>query len=113
MNEIARQMIASVCRGTPLEEAMRNIREFKIAYDKDADVLYITTPHQPAHRGVEDESGLVWRYGVEGRPLGCTVMDFSEYWYPTRKRLLARELARNLEIPSAQIERVLDHAAGN
>lgn len=90
---------------------MRNIREFRIIYDKKSDVLYITISHQPAHRGFEDESGLVWRYDGEGRALGCTVLDFTEYWYPARGNLLAREIARHLEIPSGQVERALGHAA--
>jgi uncharacterized protein YuzE len=91
---------------------MKNIMEFKVIYDKNADVLYITTLHAAAERGIEDEKGLVWRYDRHGHALGCTIMDFAEYWYPERRRQLACELSRNLEIPATQIERVLDHAIG-
>jgi uncharacterized protein YuzE len=88
---------------------MRNIVEFNVAYDRDADVLYITTPIQPAARGIEDENGLVWRYDSKGNPLGCTIIDFSEYWLPSRAHRLANILAEHLEIPVAQIETVISH----
>jgi hypothetical protein len=94
-----------------LEEEMKNIMEFRVIYDSDADVLYITTPHQPADRGIEDEFGLVWRYNIDGRALGCTVTDFAEFWYPARRGRLAGEIAKHLEIPPGQVERVLAHAA--
>jgi hypothetical protein len=30
-----------------MEEMMENIKEFRVLYDENSDVLYITTPHQP------------------------------------------------------------------
>jgi hypothetical protein len=91
---------------------MSDIREFRVAYDKTADVLYISTPYQPGEGGREDKLGIVWRYGSNGQPLGCVVADFAEYWYPRRRIRLAREIAKNLDLPEPQVVRILEHAAG-
>ena len=90
---------------------MRNILEFRVRYDKNSDVLYINTQPQPAESGAEDESGVVWRYSVDGRAIGCIVQDFSEYWYPRRKRRLASAISVHLELPETQVEKILEHAA--
>jgi uncharacterized protein YuzE len=89
---------------------MRNIVEFRIIYDRDSDVLYITTPYRAAERGIEDETGLVWRYDGRGQLLGCTILDFAGHWYPERGSQLATRLAKSLELPLVQVENVLAHA---
>jgi hypothetical protein len=86
---------------------MRNIAEFSVIYDRASDVLYITTPCVDAEQGVEDEFGLVWRYDWNGRLLGCTIVDFSEHWYPERRHQLADLIAKNLELPLGQTENIL------
>jgi hypothetical protein len=45
-------------------------------YDADADVLYLNRSREPAARGVEDESGIVWRYRSDGVLVGATLVDF-------------------------------------
>jgi hypothetical protein len=85
--------------------------EFKVIYDRSSDVLYITTPHHPAYRGIEDEFGLIWRFDRDGRTLGCTVMDFADYWYPARRLNLVSEIAKNLDVPSGQVEGALANVA--
>lgn len=90
---------------------MTNIKEFRVIYDKDSDVLYIRAPSQPAEHGVEDEFGLVWRYSSDWRPLGCIIHDFMEYWYPRRKERLAATISSHLELPETQIEKILAHTA--
>jgi hypothetical protein len=89
---------------------MNNIKEFRVLYDKDADVLYIRAPAQFAERAVEDDSGLVWRYSIDGAPLGCVVQDFTGYWYPKRQRRLASEISVHLDLPEHQVEKILSHA---
>jgi uncharacterized protein YuzE len=90
---------------------MANIKSFRVIYDRDSDVLYITTPDRESVRGLEEE-GVVWRYDANGHALGCTVMDFLHYWYPRRNRL-AREIAKNLDLSTPQAERILEHAAND
>jgi hypothetical protein len=89
---------------------MNNIKEFRVLYDKDADVLYIRAPAQFAERAVEDDSGLVWRYSIDGAPLGCVVQDFTGYCYPKRQRRLASEISVHLDLPEHQVEKILSHA---
>ena len=90
---------------------MTNLKEFRVLYNKDSDVLYIRAPSQPAEHGLEDEFGIVWRYSSDGRPLGCIVQDFAEYWYPRRAAHLAATISRHLELPENQVEKILAHAA--
>lgn len=87
---------------------MADLKEFKVAYDQSADVLYISTRRDRSTRGVEDSYGVVWRYNGEGELIGATIVDFYDYWHD-KHALLARELSKKFHIPRQQAETVLDH----
>jgi hypothetical protein len=96
-----------------MEEDMRNIKEFRVAYDRDSDVLYIHASRQPGESGVEDEFGVIWQYSFDGEPIGCIVQDFSEYWYPQRRGRLTTSISEHFELPENQVEKILEHAASD
>jgi uncharacterized protein YuzE len=82
---------------------------FKVTYDADADVLYVTKRRDVAARGVEDENGIVWRYDQSGDVLSATVLDFMELWC-SRSHELALELSRGLHIPGREAEMAVSRA---
>jgi uncharacterized protein YuzE len=88
---------------------MKNVSEFRVLYDRDSDVLYISTRQTPAARGVEDRLGIVWRYDSAGELIGATVVDYYDHWSSKRSEL-SREIARKFDIPQKVAETVLDHA---
>lgn len=88
---------------------MSNLRKFSVAYDRDADVLYISTQRTHAARGVEDSYGVVWRYDGSGDLIGATIIDYYDYWHD-KHDLLAREISRRFDIPERQAHVVLEHA---
>lgn len=87
---------------------MARLKRFEVIYDADSDVLYISAPGEPADIGTEDRPGIVWRYDMSGRPVGVTIIDFSHYWYERRASLVP-EISERLEVPSKQVETILDH----
>jgi Protein of unknown function (DUF2283) len=50
------------------------------SFDEGSDVLYIARGNALAQRGVEDDNGIVWRYGADGALVGVTVLDFRAGW---------------------------------
>lgn len=88
---------------------MIDMPSFNVAYDRDSDVLYITARKAPAHRGIEDAQGIVWRYDREGELIGVTIVDFYDRWHLQRPEL-ARKLSSGFHIPERQAEIVLDRA---
>jgi len=85
---------------------------FNVAYDRDSDVLYISSRKAPAYRGIEDAQGIVWRYDREGELIGITVVDFYDRWYQHRPEL-ARKISEGFKIPERQARTVIDHAIEN
>jgi len=85
-----------------------SLKEFHVAYDEHADVLYITTRRDRSARGIEDSLGVVWRYDGEGELIGATIVDFVDYWHD-KHALLAREISKRFHIPQKQAETVLEH----
>lgn len=83
--------------------------EFKALYDREADVLYISTHDAPAARGVEDDRGIVWRYDSRGHLIGATIMDYHDHWDRQRSNL-TEALAAKFAIPQGTAERVLEYA---
>ena len=80
----------------------------EIFYDRESDVLYIST--QPGKLGIARESlpGVLWRYGPkDGEIVGVTILDFSHYW---TKRLddLAHDLEEHLDISSRKAKSLLE-----
>lgn len=88
---------------------MSRISSFQVSYDKIADVLYISKRIEPASRGLEDEFGIVWRYGRDGELISATVMDFHDLW-SGKKSELADALSGNFHISHPQAEVVVEHA---
>jgi uncharacterized protein YuzE len=88
---------------------MTKISLFNVAYDSGADVLYISTTKAPASSGTEDNLGILWRHGADGKLIGATIMDFHEMW-SQRTQLLATEIARQFEIAPYQAQNVVDQA---
>ncbi|MGD1035750.1 MAG: DUF2283 domain-containing protein [Roseiarcus sp.] len=88
---------------------MTNMKSFNVLYDRDSDVLYVSSRSVVAARGIEEPAGVVWRYDKEGTLIGVTIINFYDYWY-SRRPQLAREMSIKFEIPAKQAERVLDHA---
>jgi len=96
-----------------LEEIMKtDLDSFNVTYDRDSDVLYLSTPGAPAARGIEDALGIVWRYDRDGELIGVTIVDFYDRWYP-RWSELSRELAKRFDISEKQAEAMLNQAAEN
>jgi uncharacterized protein YuzE len=89
---------------------MKNMSEFRVLYDRDSDVLYISTRDVAASRGVEDAAGIVWRYDSEGDLIGATVVDFDDYWGGPKRAELAKAIAKRFSIPETAADTVLDHA---
>ena len=79
----------------------------EVFYDKDADVLYIST--QPGKHGIAKESlpGVLWRYEPEdGDIVGVTIIDFSHYW-ASRLNDLTCDLVSHLHISSHKARSLL------
>ena len=79
----------------------------EVLYDKDADVLYIST--QPGKHGIAKESlpGVLWRYEPkDGDIVGVTIVDFSGYWVSHLEELV-HELEDRLHISSRKAKSLL------
>jgi hypothetical protein len=72
-------------------------------------VLYISVRREAAARAIEDQRGIVWRYGPDGDLIGATIMDFGDLW-SDKPEELAEELARRFDMPSAQTMIVVERA---
>jgi uncharacterized protein YuzE len=80
---------------------MAKAKTFQVTYDAEADVLYITQRSAAAARGVEDEFGIVWRFGEDDEILGATVVDFADRWIGDQTSL-ASHLSRRFGISALQ-----------
>lgn len=89
---------------------MKNVSEFVVLYDRDSDVLYISTRQVPAIRGIEDAQGIVWRYDSAGDLIGATVVDYYDQW-STKKHELMQKIATKFDIPEKVAEAALNHAS--
>ena len=80
----------------------------RVAYDRDADVLYIST--QPGRHGIVQESlpGVLWRYEPgSGDIVGVTIIDFLSYWQ-SRMDDLVHDLEDHLSIDSNEAKSLLE-----
>ena len=91
---------------------MTDLPSFNVAYDKDADVLYITARKAVAYRGIEDAQGIVYRYDRDGELISVIIIDFYDRWYLHRPEL-ARKISQGFQIPEGQAKTVIDHAMDN
>lgn len=92
---------------------MTQIGSFTVVYDRNSDVLYITTRRgEPAARGVEDPAGIVWRYDGHNDLIGATVLDFREHWYQeSRKPDLVHQLSCRFHVPPGQSTALVESGA--
>lgn len=81
-----------------------------ISYDRDSDVLYVSTrPDAPA-RSEEEKPGLLWRYDPEsGELTGLTIVDFGTFWR-RRRRELIQDFASRFRMSREEARHVLDSA---
>ena len=89
---------------------MSDVSSFTVSYDRRADTLYITQPIA-AVRGVQDKSGIIWRYDASGKLIGVTVMDFVELW-KADPNALAAKIAERFDMPIPQASIIVNHALG-
>ncbi|WP_149343253.1 DUF2283 domain-containing protein [Neorhizobium sp. P12A] len=89
---------------------MTSDNQLQTSYDKRGDVLYISRVRIPASRGIEDENGILWRYGSDGAVIGATVMDYCDHW-GSHRRVLEAALSNGFHIPESEAKSVLDHVA--
>ena len=88
---------------------MKNrISAFDVIYDAFSDVLYISRKSENATRGMEDRSGIVWRYNSDGVLVGATIIDFQELW-AGRSDDLAAKISEKFDVPVPQAESVVNH----
>ena len=74
--------------------------DFDVAYDKNADVLYISTKLTGPSYISEGESGIVWSHQIaDGRLVSMTVLDFNAQWQ-NRLAQLTEQLNEQLHAPS-------------
>jgi uncharacterized protein YuzE len=83
-----------------------NQMAFRIIYDHDSDVLYVSSAQKPAAKGIESDDGIVWRYDSQGSLIGATVMDYHENWNRKIEDLVA-ELALRFGVPAQAIEQAM------
>jgi hypothetical protein len=90
---------------------MTKIAPFRVTYDVEGDLLYLNRGDEAAVRGVEAESGIVWRYNGAGVLIGTTIMDFLETWLH-RQSALTDEIASHFDAPSREIATSISTAIG-
>ena len=99
--------MSSEKRQLPGNQIMAN--DFKrVVYDRDADVLYIST--QPGRHGIVQESlpGVLWRHeSGSGDIVGVTIMDFVSHW-KARMDDLVHDLEGHLRIDSVEAKSLLE-----
>lgn len=75
--------------------------DFDVAYDQNADVLYISTKLTGPSYTSAGENGIVWSHQIaDGRLVSMTVLDFNAHWQ-NRLALLTEQLTEQLHAPSA------------
>ena len=82
--------------------------KFSVTYDRDSDVLYLSTrPGTPA-RSQEKQPGVIWRYDAErGDLIGVTIIDFASYWR-SRQDELAKQIAIRFAVSRKAAQDVLN-----
>jgi uncharacterized protein YuzE len=78
-------------------------------YDRNSDVLYISAKREAAIRGIEDRSGIVWRYGSGGDLIGATIIDYFDLWREN-KSALVKEIAEKFHVDTGYADELLKRA---
>jgi uncharacterized protein YuzE len=86
------------------------MNEFRVKYDRLADVLYVSTERNGPSYAREGSDGIVWRYlESDGSLVGVTILDFDCYWKGHLPDL-ADQVARHFHVPTKKAKTVLEHA---
>jgi hypothetical protein len=81
-----------------------------ISYDRDSDVLYVSTRADVPALSEEEKPGLLWRYDPEsGDLIGVTIVDFGTFWSRRRSELIA-DFASRFQMSPEEARRALDSA---
>lgn len=85
--------------------------EFRVKYDRLADVLYVSTERNGPAYAVEGRDGIIWRYlEADGSLVGATIMDFDCYWknhFPD----LVGQISSRFHVPAVQARATLELAS--
>lgn len=80
-------------------KAKNKMSDFDVAYDKNADVLYISTKLTGPSYTSAGENGIVWSHQIaDGRLVSMTVLDFNTHWQ-NRLAYLTEQLTEQLHAP--------------
>jgi uncharacterized protein YuzE len=83
----------------------------EIEYDRDSDVLYLTTPENAPAVAQEDEVGMVWRYDAKsGTLVGLTLIEFEGHW-ASRVAHVADEMAKRFHMTKRAALALLESVA--
>lgn len=85
-------------------------QSLRLSYDDVADVLYLSVGQpERAARSDEDELGIIWRFGSDGRAKGATVQAFHQLW-GSKVAELVTVLAARLPLSATSLEKELQSA---
>lgn len=93
-----------------MQKPQRNkpMDEFRVKYDRLADVLYISTERNGPAYAREGADGIIWRYlETDDTLVGATIMDFDCYWRAHLTNLIA-QVANQFRVPAKEAKTVLD-----
>ncbi len=86
--------------------------EFRVKYDRFADVLYISTDRNGPSYAREGEDGIIWRYLEADRSLvGVTIMDFNCHLKGKLPDLII-QVSSHFHVTSKKARMVLEFADG-
>jgi len=85
----------------------------KAAYDRMADVLYITLGDPVAAEGDGRLGGIELDYALnDGSPAGATVIGYFRNRWPEKADELVRVIAEHLSVPSGELAAAVKAATG-
>lgn len=86
--------------------------EFRVKYDRFADVLYISTDRNGPSYAREGRDGIIWRYlETDDSLVGVTIMDFDCYWKGNLPDLI-KQVSSHFHVPAKKAKTVLEFAHG-
>lgn len=87
--------------------AKSKMDEFRVKYDRRADVLYVSTERNGPSYAREGSDGIVWRYLESDDTLvGVTVMDFDCYWKGNLPELI-KQVSSHFHVPAKKARAAL------
>ena len=106
MHGIVRPQIPRSFEGAYLMVALRKsaFNDLVVDYDRDADVLYITSgPPRPGY-GDEGEDDIIFRFAEsDGVPIGATIVGYEALDWPQRRFRLYKIVANHLRLAESEV----------